>query len=51
MVEALGGYGEFVDRPEQIRPALERAAESGVPALVNVHIAEKVRETATYGLG
>jgi acetolactate synthase-1/2/3 large subunit len=38
MVEALGGYGEFVDKPEQIRPALERAFASGVPAVVNVII-------------
>ena len=38
MVEALGGHGEFVERPEQIRPALERAAASGKPALVNVII-------------
>ena len=33
VVEALGGHGEFVERPEQIRPALERAAASGKPAL------------------
>ena len=25
MVEALGGYGEFVEQPEGIRPAIERA--------------------------
>jgi acetolactate synthase-1/2/3 large subunit len=36
VVEALGGHGELVERPEQIRPALERAAASGKPALVNV---------------
>jgi len=38
VVEALGGHGEFCERPEQIRPALERAAASGKPALVNVVI-------------
>jgi acetolactate synthase-1/2/3 large subunit len=38
VVEALGGHGEFVERPEQLRPALERAAASGKPALVNVII-------------
>ncbi len=38
VVEAFGGHGEFVERPEQIRPALERAAASGKPALVNVII-------------
>jgi acetolactate synthase-1/2/3 large subunit len=36
VVEALGGHGEFVERPEDLRPALERAADSGKPALVNV---------------
>jgi len=36
VVEALGGYGEMVDRPNQIRPALDRAFASGVPACINV---------------
>ena len=36
VVEALGGHGELVRRPEELRPALERAFESGRPALVNV---------------
>jgi acetolactate synthase-1/2/3 large subunit len=36
VVEALGGHGEFVERPEDLRPALELAAASGKPALVNV---------------
>ncbi len=48
MVRGLGGHGEFVDRPEAIRPALERAAESGRPALVNVHLVETVRASSTY---
>jgi acetolactate synthase-1/2/3 large subunit len=38
MVEALGGYGELVERAEDIRPALERAFASGLPACVNVLI-------------
>ena len=38
MVEALGGYGELVQRPEEIRPALERAFASGLPACINVLI-------------
>ena len=38
VVEALGGHGEFVERPEDLRPALDRAAASGKPALVNVII-------------
>jgi acetolactate synthase-1/2/3 large subunit len=36
VVEALGGHGELVAKPEELRPALERAFESGKPACVNV---------------
>jgi len=36
VVEALGGYGELVERPQDIRPALDRAFRSGLPACVNV---------------
>ncbi len=35
MVEGLGGYGEAVERPEEIRPALKRAFASGKPACIN----------------
>ena len=42
VVEALGGHGEYVTRPEELRPALERAyaagMASGKPALINVEI-------------
>jgi acetolactate synthase I/II/III large subunit len=36
VVEALGGYGELVRTPEELRPAIERAFSAGKPALVNV---------------
>ena len=36
LVEALGGHGELVERPDHLLPALERAFGSGKPALVNV---------------
>ncbi|MBI2706054.1 MAG: thiamine pyrophosphate-binding protein [Actinobacteria bacterium] len=36
MVAGFGGHGEFVERPEDIAPALGRAIASGRPALVNV---------------
>ena len=36
VVTALGGYGELVRQPSELRPALERAFSSGTPALVNV---------------
>ncbi len=51
MVAALGGYGERVERPEDIGPALDRAQASGVPALVNVILDRTFRResTAAYG--
>jgi acetolactate synthase-1/2/3 large subunit len=36
--QMLGGYGEEVRDPKDIRPALERARESGLPSLINVWI-------------
>jgi acetolactate synthase I/II/III large subunit len=36
VVEALGGHGELVSKPDELKPALERAFASGKPALVNV---------------
>ncbi|TDH57141.1 acetolactate synthase [Mycobacterium eburneum] len=35
VVAALGGHGELVARPAELRPALERAFASGLPAVVN----------------
>ncbi len=34
----LGGYGEHVEDPADIAPALQRARESGKPSLINVRI-------------
>jgi acetolactate synthase-1/2/3 large subunit len=36
LVEVLGGYGEKVEKPKDIGPAIERALASGKPACVNV---------------
>jgi acetolactate synthase I/II/III large subunit len=36
VVAALGGHGELVERPADLRGALERAFAANVPALVNV---------------
>ena len=36
VVAALGGHGELVSTPDELRPALERAFAAGRPALVNV---------------
>ena len=36
VVTALGGRGELIRRPEELRPALERAFSAGLPTLLNV---------------
>lgn len=36
VVRALGGHGELVSAPGELRPALERAFASGLPSVVNV---------------
>lgn len=49
MVEAFGGYGEFVDKPDEIRPAIERAIKSGKTALVNVCTDPDAQATTDMG--
>jgi acetolactate synthase-1/2/3 large subunit len=41
IVEAMGGYGEWIEKPEDIRGALERAFASGKPACINVSLDPK----------
>ncbi len=36
MVEAIGGYAEYVENPNDVAPAVERALGSNLPSLVNV---------------
>ncbi|KKW64433.1 acetolactate synthase [Mycolicibacterium elephantis] len=36
VVAALGGHGELVSKPAELRPALQRAFGAGAPAVVNV---------------
>ncbi len=38
IMEAFGGHCECVSQPEEIGPALRRAAESGMPACINIQI-------------
>jgi acetolactate synthase-1/2/3 large subunit len=48
IAEVLGGHGEHVEAPDDIRPALERAAAAvarGTPALVNVITDWRARAT------
>ena len=39
VMKGFGGDGELVERPEQVRPALDRALKSDKPYLINVSIA------------
>ena len=43
MAMELGAHGEFVEKPSEIRPALERAFASGKPAVVNVITDDQAR--------
>ncbi len=52
MFEEMGCHGEFVTEPEEIRPAMYRAFNSGKPALVNVIPDTSIIPTfLTRGLG
>jgi acetolactate synthase-1/2/3 large subunit len=48
MVEGLGGYGERVTDPKEIRPALRRAFDAGVPACLNVMVDAALMKRASY---
>lgn len=48
VAEALGGHGELVEDPKDIRPALERAFDSGVPAIVNVRTDPTARALSRF---
>lgn len=47
LAEAMGGFGIRVTRPEDIRPAMEKARDSGKPALVDVVINRDVYSSGT----
>ncbi|MBL0714078.1 MAG: thiamine pyrophosphate-binding protein [Desulfosarcina sp.] len=47
MVEGLGGYGELVEKDDDIIPAIERAIRSGKPACINVVTDPTVTSPAT----
>lgn len=51
MVEAAGGKGVFVERPEDIRPALEAAVAARTVACVNVMVDSTVISPASIALG
>jgi acetolactate synthase-1/2/3 large subunit len=48
VAQALGGYGELVEKDEDLVPAVERALASGRPACVNVLTDPCITSPATY---
>ncbi|MCI0834415.1 MAG: thiamine pyrophosphate-binding protein [Chloroflexi bacterium] len=48
VAEALGGHGELVEDPNDIKPALERAFDAGVPAIVNVRTDPTARALSSF---
>ena len=46
VVQGLGGHGELVERPEELKPALERAFAANKPALVNVAVQRAISPRA-----
>jgi acetolactate synthase-1/2/3 large subunit len=50
VAQSFGCHGEYVEKPEDIRPALERALASGKPAVVNVVVDPYVKaQTQPFG--
>jgi len=47
IAQAFGGYGERVEKPDQIKPALRRALSSGKAAVVNV-VTDHYARSSTY---
>ncbi len=46
VVQGLGGFGEFIERPEDLEPALQRAFASRRPALLNVAVQRAISPRA-----
>lgn len=51
VVKGLGGYGEFVQRAEDLKPAIERALASDKPALLNVAVERAISPRAEAAIG
>ena len=51
VVQGLGGYGEFVERAEELEAALQRAFASGRPALLNVAVQRAISPRAEAAIG
>jgi thiamine pyrophosphate-dependent acetolactate synthase large subunit-like protein len=48
VAKALGGYGEAVEKPKDIRPALERAFAYGKPSIINVRTDPTARAISRF---
>ena len=46
VVRGLGGYGELVEHPDELPPALERAIKMERPALLNVRVQNAISPRA-----
>ena len=46
--EAFNCYGELITDPNEIRPALQRAFDSGAPAVLDVRVNPKVNTVMDY---
>lgn len=51
LAEMVGGFGAFVERPEDLRPALEAAVDAGRVAVVNVRTDPDVVSEILRGIG
>jgi acetolactate synthase-1/2/3 large subunit len=51
LVQGLGGYGEFVERAEDLDQALQRALAAGKPALLNVAVQRAISPRAEAAIG
>ena len=48
IAESMGGYGELVEKPEDIKPAIERAINSNLPSIINVHTDPTARAISKF---
>jgi thiamine pyrophosphate-dependent acetolactate synthase large subunit-like protein len=51
MVAAMGGYGEVVENPDDITPALKRSFDAKVPALIEAVSANIISPITSTFLG
>ena len=50
LANVLGGYGEYVDDPLNLRSAIENGFKSGLPSIINVKTDPEAISRATYAL-